>query len=149
MNIESDLFPDKCRTNFNPLYLYGSHLQIAEIVNDIVLHGVRETIIRVNVEDFSVALICGILEDSYDEVRSSFRTGDMIIFENIEGLCGKEMSQQEFYGLFDYYYERGRQIIITSLVPPRELHGLEDRVRTQIESGMIFCVDGMADRRKL
>ena len=130
----------------NPLYLYGSPLQLAEVVNKIVeqaLLGACNKVMQVNAEDFSSALICGILEDRNYDVRKSFRNSDMLVFENIEGLGGKEMSQEEFYCLFDHYYERGKQIIITSSVPPRELHRLEDRIHTQIESGLIFCVDEM------
>lgn len=145
-NIIATIISSTSRWIINPLYLYGTHLELAQGVQDVVewfLSDVCDKIVRVNANDFSSVLLRGIAEGQYSEVRDSFRTGTALIFEDIEQLGRRETAQMEFYSLFDHYYEQGKQIIITSSVPPCELHSLHDRVRTQVEGGMIFSTDAL------
>lgn len=127
---------------YNPLFIYGksglgkTHLLYA-ITNEIKLkkRGVR--IIYKKAEDFTTELLSAIEKRSTETFRSYYRTADVLLIDDVQFIAGKEQTQEEFFHTFSALYEEGKQIILTSDRPPRDMKTLEERLRTRFEWGQL------------
>ena len=75
-----------------------------------------------------------------DDVKSKYRTTDVLIIDDIQFIGGKERSEEEFFHTFNTLYENNKQIIISSDRPPAAIPTLEERLRSRFEGGMITDV---------
>lgn len=133
---------DENENIYNPLFIYGksglgkTHLLYA-ITNEIKLkkHGVR--IIYKKGEDFTTELLSAIEKRSTEAFRSYYRTADVLLIDDVQFIAGKEQTQEEFFHTFSALYEEGKQIILTSDRPPRDMKTLEERLRTRFEWGQL------------
>lgn len=133
-------------TNFNPLFIYGqsglgkTHLLYA--INNRMLKKNPDTkILYVRGEDFANQLISMIHNKSSitfrDKFKEKFRTTDILLIDDIHFIAGKESIQEEIFHTFNALYEEGKQLIMTSDRPPREINRLEERIRSRFEGGLI------------
>jgi chromosomal replication initiator protein len=128
--------------SYNPLYLYGgvglgkTHLMHA-IGHCLRAKEPRRRLAYVSAERFMCEMINAIRWKRTPEFRDRYRTIDVLLVDDIQFLEGKEATQEEFFHTFRTLYEEGKQIVLSSDCPPRELATLEDRLRSRFESGLI------------
>jgi chromosomal replication initiator protein len=128
--------------HYNPLFIYGGvGLGKTHVVNAI---GHRAAIKRPSLkvvylssESFMNELIGSLRRDKMDEFKTKFRNIDLLILDDVQFIAGKERTQEEFFHTFNSLYESHKQIVITSDKFPKEIPGLEDRLRNRFEWGLI------------
>ena len=136
---------DKPAENFNPLFIYGdsglgkTHLLYA------IAHQVKRKredlrIVYIKGDDFTNELIASIREGSNAEFREKYRQAGILLVDDIQFIAGKKQTQEEFFHTFNTLYESGRQIVLTSDRPPREMTQLEDRLQSRFVSGLMVDV---------
>ena len=130
---------------FQTAYFYGDEDKISQIFSKIVI-GTRKRnpdsrIIRVNAVDFANDLIAAIIEDYCKEYLKQYRSCDVLLMDHFDRIGNFTSTMEEFYELFDYRFIRGNQIVIAGSMSPRMIDGLPDRVRTQLEGGILFHVE--------
>ena len=129
-------------TIYNPLFIYGgvglgkTHL-INAIGNEIKNSNGRLNVSYYSSEKFTNELINSIRYGKMDEFRKKFRNIDVLLIDDIQFIAGKERTQEEFFHTFNSLYESHKQIVVTSDKFPKEIPGLEDRLRSRFEWGLI------------
>ena len=132
---------EPCQDSFNPLFLYGAsglgktHL-IQSIAHFIIQHNPEMSVLYVTSETFTNDIISSIRENSMNEFREKYRQVDVLIIDDIQEIIGREKTQVEFFNTFNFLYESGKQIIISSDRPPKEIKSLEERLRSRFEWGV-------------
>jgi chromosomal replication initiator protein len=128
---------------YNPLFIYGdtglgkTHL-IQAIAHDTLDRNSGTRITYVAAEQFMNELIGAIGERTVPDFRRRYREADLLLIDDVHFLKGrKEATQEEFFHTFNALYEGGRQIVLTSDRPPSEIPGLEDRLKSRFEWGMV------------
>ena len=136
---------DKPAENFNPLFIYGdsglgkTHLLYA------IAHGLKQNypdakVVYIKGDDFTNELVASIREGKNAEFREKYRQATLLLVDDVQFIAGKEQTQEEFFHTFNSLYEAGKQIVLTSDRPPREMTKLEDRLRTRFEWGLMVDV---------
>jgi len=130
---------------YNPLFVYGeSGLGKTHLLHAIghyartMFPNVR--VRYVNSEEFTNDFINSIRDDKASAFQSRYRSVDVLLIDDIQFLQGKLQTQEEFFHTFNTLHNANKQIIITSDLPPKELSGFEDRMRTRFESGLLTDV---------
>lgn len=135
--------------SYNPLFLYGgvglgkTHLMNA-IGNRIIENNNKANVLYVTSEKFTNQLVNAIKDNKNEIFRNKYRNIDVLLIDDIQFIAGKERIQEEFFHTFNTLYENGKQIIISSDKPPREIQFLEDRLKSRFEWGLladISCPD--------
>ena len=101
-------------------------------------------IVYVTSEQFTNQLINSIIDGRNDPFRNKYRNADALLIDDIQFIAKKERVQEEFFHTFNTLYENGRQIIISSDKPPRDIPFLEERLKSRFEWGLladISCPD--------
>lgn len=126
---------------YNPLFIYGgvglgkTHLMQA-IGNAMYKNNPNLKMIYATGELFANELVSAIMTDKNESFRKKYRNIDLLLIDDIQFLAGKEKCQEEFFHTFNTLFESGKQIILTSEKPPKEIPLLEDRLKTRFEMGL-------------
>ena len=128
--------------HYNPLFSYGGvGLCKTHLVNAIGHKAASRRpglkIHYLSSESFMNELIGSLRRDKMDEFKTKFRNIDILILDDVQFIAGKERTQEEFFHTFNSLYESHKQIVITSDKFPKEIPGLEDRLRNRFEWGLI------------
>ena len=133
---------DKPSEAYNPLFLYGgvglgkTHLMHA--IGNRTLKNFRNfKILYVTSEKFTNQLINAIKDNTNDQFRNKYRSIDILLIDDIQFIAGKERIQEEFFHTFNTLYESGKQIILSSDKPPKDIQLLEDRLKSRFEWGIM------------
>lgn len=129
---------------FNPLFIYGgvglgkTHLLHA-IGNYIWDHKTQNlNIVYITIQDFSVDYVNAVKKkDGMEEFREKYRNADILLIDDIQFIANREKTQEEFFHIFNNLYQAGKQIIITSDCPPKDIPTLTERLRSRFASGFI------------
>ena len=128
--------------SYNPLFIYGpsglgkTHLLYA-ITNEIHKNFPTHNIIYVKGEEFTNEMIESIIrKNNPGQFREKYRKADVLLIDDIHFIAGKEGTQEEFFHTFNDLYEHGKQIILTSDRPAKDIEKLEERLRTRFEWGL-------------
>ena len=130
---------------YNPLFIYGdsglgkTHLLCA-ICDEIARTRPHFKIIYIKGEDFTNELIDAIGKKTTVAFHNKYRQADILLVDDIQFISGKDSTQEEFFHTFNALYESGKQIVLTSDRPPKEIKTLEDRLRTRFEMGLLADV---------
>lgn len=129
-------------TTYNPLFIYGgvglgkTHL-VNAIGNAILKKSPATRVCYYTSEKFTNELINSIRYNRMDEFHKKFRSMDVLLIDDIQFIAGKERTQEEFFHTFNTLYESHKQIVVTSDKFPKEIPGLEERLRSRFEWGLI------------
>ncbi len=101
----------------------------------------RTRVTYLGTEQFTNEFIAALQGRTTPEFRRRYRETDLLLVDDVQFLKGKESTQEEFFHTFNAIYEAGRQIVLTSDRPPKEIPGLEGRLVSRFEWGMVAHVD--------
>ncbi len=136
---------EKPAEGFNPLFIYGesglgkTHLLYA-IAHLMRSRRPESRIVYIKGDDFTNELVSSIRENRNTEFREKYRQADILLVDDIQFIAGKIQTQEEFFHTFNTLYESGKQIVLTSDRPPREMTQLSDRLMSRFESGLMVDV---------
>ena len=131
-------------TAYNPLFIYGgvglgkTHLMHA-IGNQILKNNPNTKILYVTSEQFINELVNSIKDANFKNelFRNKYRNIDVLLIDDIQFIAGKKMGQEEFFHTFNTLHQSGKQIIISSDKPPRDIPLLEERLKSRFEWGIL------------
>ncbi|MDE6373142.1 MAG: chromosomal replication initiator protein DnaA, partial [Clostridia bacterium] len=137
---------------YNPLFIYGgtglgkTHL-IQAIANFIIAEQPHLKVVYATCEQFVNEIIDTMFaskgpdaREKSNRLRQYYRNADVLIIDDIQFIANKKAVQEEFFHTFNELVSRGKQIVITSDQPPKELTALEERLRTRFSGGLVFDV---------
>ena len=136
-------------TAYNPLFLYGgvglgkTHLMHA-IGNEVLFNNKNAKVLYVTSEKFTNEFIDALKNASTEKFRQKYRNIDVLLIDDIQFIAGKDSTQEEFFHTFNELRENGKQIVLSSDKPPKDISLLEERLKTRFEWGLIADVS-MAD----
>jgi chromosomal replication initiator protein len=133
-------------TAYNPVFIYAdtglgkTHL-IQAIAHTALQNHPDMEVRYVTCEQFTDDFISGVSDKSRVEgFKAKYRGNDILLIDDVQFLAGKEGTQVEFFHTFNYLYEAGKQIVLTSDRPPRELEALEERLRSRFGQGVVVDI---------
>ncbi len=127
---------------FNPLFLYGgvglgkTHLMHA------IAHHMREvhptrTVVYLSAEKFMYRFIRALREQKTVDFKESFRSVDMLLIDDVQFIAGKDSTQEELFHTFNALVDQGRQIVLSADKSPSDIEGLEDRLKSRLNHGLV------------
>ena len=130
---------------YNPLFIYGdSGLGKTHLLHAIGHYAKRlypkMRVRYVNSEEFTNDFINSIRDDEGSSFKGIYRNVDLLLIDDIQFLAGKEHTQEEFFHTFNALHNHEKQIVITSDMPPKQLTGFAERMRSRFEWGLITDV---------
>ena len=131
---------------YNPLFMYGgvglgkTHL-IHAIGNEILRHNPNARIAYLHSERFVGNMVKALQHNAIDDFKQHYRSLDALLIDDIQFFAGKERSQEEFFHTFNALLESGSQIILTCDRYPKEVEGLEERLRSRFGWGLPVCIE--------
>jgi len=131
---------------YNPLFIYGgvglgkTHLMHA-VGNMIQLHNPEAKVLYIHSEGFVAQMVKALQHNTIDEFKKRFRTVNALLIDDVQFFAGKERSQEEFFHTFNALFESQQQIILSSDRFPKEVTGLEERLRSRFGWGLTVAIE--------
>jgi chromosomal replication initiator protein len=129
------------QTSFNPLFIYGgvglgkTHL-IHAIGNKILEKDPSKRVIYLSTDVFTVEFVEAVQSNTINDFSNYYKSMDTLIIDDIQFLVGKEKTQDLFFNIFNTLHQSGRQIILSSDKPPKDLKGLNERLISRFSWGL-------------
>jgi len=129
------------KTKFNPLLIYGgvglgkTHL-LQSIGNNCLSSYPDKKVTYITSEEFYLNFIDAIKNNNTKDFTARFRSSDLLLMDDVQFFTGKESTQEEFFYIFNTLYQNGKQIVLTSDLPPNSLKGLQDRLISRFQWGL-------------
>jgi chromosomal replication initiator protein len=126
---------------YNPLFICGgtglgkTHLMQA-IGHRRLSRRPGEKVLYLTSESFVNEVVLGVRFNRMESVRQRFRVADLLLIDDVQFVVGKEASENELFHTFNALYDVGNQIVFSSDVPPREIPGLTERLKSRFEGGL-------------
>lgn len=133
---------DNLGTKYNPLFIYGgvglgkTHL-IQALGNSAKQKNKKINIWYINSERLINDIVSSIREKTIDKIKDSYKKIDLLLIDDIQFIANKEKTQEEVFHIFNALYESNKQIVFTSDRLPKAIPGLEERLRSRFEGGMV------------
>jgi chromosomal replication initiator protein len=131
---------------YNPLFLSGpsgvgkTHLLNA-IGNEIASRGKGIRVACVGAQLFIDELIAALQEGQIERFRARYRAADALLIDDVQFVAGKERTQEELFHVFNHFHSAGKQLVFVSDMPPKAIEGLEERLRSRFEGGLLVELD--------
>lgn len=131
---------------YNPLFIYGgvglgkTHLMQA-VGNTILERNASASIVYVHSERFVSEMIKALQHNNMDDFKVRYRSVNALLIDDVQFFAGKERSQEEFFHTFNALFESGQQIILSSDRFPKEVGGLEERLRSRFGWGLTVAIE--------
>ncbi|MDX1430694.1 MAG: chromosomal replication initiator protein DnaA, partial [Rhodothermales bacterium] len=131
---------------YNPLLIYGgvglgkTHLMHA-VGNEIVAREPNATVAYVHSERFVGEMVSALQHNQINEFKRTYRSLDALLIDDIQFFAGKERSQEEFFHTFNALIEREQQIILTCDCYPKEVNGLDERLKSRVGWGLTVAIE--------
>jgi len=126
---------------YNPLFIYGSTgLGKTHLMQAIGNHCVSKNklkVIYVSVETFYTDLVNSLKNQKLIDFRNRYRKADILLLDDLQFLTGKKTTQDELFHLFNSLYEGGKQLVLASDHLPKDINGLQERLRSRFEGGLL------------
>ncbi|MEA1919984.1 MAG: chromosomal replication initiator protein DnaA, partial [Campylobacterota bacterium] len=125
---------------YNPFFIYGAvGLGKTHLLQAIGNYGLKlgKSVIYTTLEEFTNIFISHIRTQTMDRFRDTFRRCDLLLIDDIQFLGGKEKTQDEFFHTFNKLHSEGKQIVLTSDKAPKKIAGLEERLISRFEWGLM------------
>jgi chromosomal replication initiator protein len=128
-------------TSFNPLMLYGgvgvgkTHL-VQAIGNEIKKNLPEKIVLYVDQNDFTSQFLNALQNHKIQEFQNYYLQVDLLILDDVQFLAGREKTQEMFFHIFNQLHQSGKQIIMTSDCPPRDLKGFQERLLSRFKWGL-------------
>ena len=132
--------------DYNPLFIYGgvglgkTHLMHA-VGNEILKNNPEKRIVYVHSEKFVSDMVKALQLGAMNEFKSFYRNADALLIDDIQFFAGKEQSQEEFFHTFNALLDRNNQMILTCDKSPKEIDGLEERLKSRLGWGLPVVID--------
>ncbi len=132
-------------SGYNPLFLYGgtglgkTHLMLA-VGNKIKKDNPNARVMYLSSERFVQDMITALRNNAIDQFKSHYRSADALLIDDIQFFAKKERSQEEFFYTFNHLCESHHQVVMTSDNAPKELSGLESRLITRLQQGLLVDI---------
>ena len=129
-------------TRYNPLYIYGgtglgkTHI-VQALGNEITRLFPDKRVVYATSEKFTSDFISSISGGSMADFTRNYRSTDVLIIDDAQFFTGKESTQEQFFHTFNTLYNLGKQIVLTSDRPPKEIKGLEERLLSRFSCGLV------------
>jgi chromosomal replication initiator protein len=133
-------------TVYNPLFIYGgvglgkTHLMHA-VGNLILQRRPNARVIYLHSETFVADMVKALQHNTIDDFKRRYRNVNALLIDDVQFFAGKERSQEEFFHTFNALFESQQQIILTSDRFPKEVTGLEERLKSRFGWGLTVCVE--------
>jgi len=138
---------------YNPLFIYGgvglgkTHLMHA-VGNRILEKFPKMKVLYITSETFTNDMINSLRTKKMEEFQARYRTIDVLLFDDVQFLSGKQRSTEEFFNTFNALYDNQKQIIITSDKTPAEIPDMEERLRSRFSWGLIADIQPPSTEEK-
>ncbi|MFA5164619.1 MAG: chromosomal replication initiator protein DnaA [Candidatus Omnitrophota bacterium] len=130
---------------YNPLFIYGkagmgkTHLMNA-IGHCVAAKNPNMRVVYITSEQFTNQLIQAIQNRSTEKFRAKYRNVDVLLIDDVHFIAGKESTQEEFFHTFNTLHDAHKQIVLSSDKPPKDIDGLEERLVSRFEWGLIVSI---------
>ncbi len=131
---------------YNPLYIYGgvglgkTHL-LHSIGNEIIMNDKNKKVVYLHSEKFVQNMVTALRQNKIEEFKNFYRSVDALLLDDIQFFANKERSQEEFFHTFNTLFEYKKQVVLTSDKYPKEIVGLEERIKSRLVWGMNVTID--------
>jgi chromosomal replication initiator protein len=138
-----DTIIDEPGKKYNPLFVHGPHgvgktHLLHALGNELIAQsGGAFTVAVVNASQFVDELIAALQEEQIEKWRARYRMVNALILDDVDRCAGKERSQEELFHIFNSLSSNGRQIVLASTHAPKAIEGLEERLRSRFEGGLV------------
>jgi chromosomal replication initiator protein len=132
---------------YNPLFLAGpsgvgkTHLLNA-IGNELARRGgANYRVACVGAQLFIEELIAALQDGTIERFRARYRAADALLIDDVQFVAAKERTQEELFHVFNHFHATGKQLVFASDLPPKQIDGLEERLRSRFEGGLVAQLD--------
>lgn len=131
---------------YNPLYIYGgvglgkTHL-LHSIGNEILNEDPSKKVAYLHSEKFVQNMVTALRQNKIEEFKNFYRSLDALLLDDVQFFANKERSQEEFFHTFNTLFEYKKQVVLTSDKYPKEIDGLEERIKSRLVWGMNVTID--------